>query len=509
MATSILRGRCVGSPAPRRSIYSTCVAIAMTGFAQAAGACTFTWESGSYLAAGMPSPLAAGSSVCATGTGVKNFESLTLNINGELLWETDARLGLANATLNNAGLIDLRANVGDPSIQRIAGSGANSSQLVNSGTLRKSGGTGTSVVSYGTAFMFSNSGTIDVRSGTIDFGANAGTNEFNAVFNAGSRFTGDGTSRVSASATFNGSFTSSNLVLAAGGFTGNNAVLNGSVAWTGGSLVGSWQVAAGQSLIAGGTDIKNFSTGNVTIAGTLTWGSTASRMGLATTTVTNSGLVDFQGDADLAHAGGSASTFINQGTLRKSGGTEKTEIGANINFSNPGTIEALSGTIALPANFTNIGTIKGTATVQTNTLTNTGTIAPGASPGVLTLSGSLVMTNSSILEIEFESLSSFDTLAVTGAALLDGTLSLRKFGDYAPRVGDSFKVMTYSARVGQSMFDMVDSAAFGSGVQFSVAYNVGDVTLSVTAVPEPETYALMVAGLGVVAWAARRRRTRA
>jgi PEP-CTERM motif len=35
---------------------------------------------------------------------------------------------------------------------------------------------------------------------------------------------------------------------------------------------------------------------------------------------------------------------------------------------------------------------------------------------------------------------------------------------------------------------------------------VDDVTLTVTAVPEPQTYALMLSGLGLVGWVARRRR---
>lgn len=36
---------------------------------------------------------------------------------------------------------------------------------------------------------------------------------------------------------------------------------------------------------------------------------------------------------------------------------------------------------------------------------------------------------------------------------------------------------------------------------------IDNVILSTAAVPEPETYALLLAGLGVLAWVARRRRS--
>jgi hypothetical protein len=42
-------------------------------------------------------------------------------------------------------------------------------------------------------------------------------------------------------------------------------------------------------------------------------------------------------------------------------------------------------------------------------------------------------------------------------------------------------------------------------VTFNVVYNLHDVTLTVVAVPEPETWGMLLAGLGLVGFAARRR----
>jgi hypothetical protein len=48
--------------------------------------------------------------------------------------------------------------------------------------------------------------------------------------------------------------------------------------------------------------------------------------------------------------------------------------------------------------------------------------------------------------------------------------------------------------------------AAGTKLDYSQLYSNG--TVSVTAVPEPETYAMMLAGLGLVGWSARRRASR-
>jgi hypothetical protein len=52
-----------------------------------------------------------------------------------------------------------------------------------------------------------------------------------------------------------------------------------------------------------------------------------------------------------------------------------------------------------------------------------------------------------------------------------------------------------------SAFDVLELAAAGE--------RIGGVAIAVAAVPEPETFALMLGGLGLLAWIARRRRSAA
>lgn len=74
-------------------------------------------------------------------------------------------------------------------------------------------------------------------------------------------------------------------------------------------------------------------------------------------------------------------------------------------------------------------------------------------------------------------------------------------------MGDSFIVMTFNDRNGTT-FDRVNFVGFGSGVVFDVTYRDQDVLLGVAAVPEPETWAMLVGGLGLLGLVARRRRER-
>ena len=132
----------------------------------------------------------------------------------------------------------------------------------------------------------------------------------------------------------------------------------------------------------------------------------------------------------------------------------------------------------------------------------------GSAVGHLTLDGDLTQSATGVLNLELTSLATFDTLGVTNDVTLDGNIVVWNAG-YNPVVGDSFVVLTFDARLGGSIFDTVSTQGYGAGVVFEAIYNPHDVTLQVVAVPEPETYAMLLAGLGLVGFVVRRRAQRA
>jgi autotransporter-associated beta strand protein len=101
-------------------------------------------------------------------------------------------------------------------------------------------------------------------------------------------------------------------------------------------------------------------------------------------------------------------------------------------------------------------------------------------------------------------------LGFAGDALLDvaGHLSF----------GGLLSISFLDGFLGVGLYDLIDFDSFSgafSGFAFNglspsfaanVVFGADGVALSVTAVPEPETYALMLMGLGVVGWMSRRRK---
>jgi hypothetical protein len=307
-----------------------------------------------------------------------------------------------------------------------------SGQLVNLGTLVKSGGTGTS----GIQPYFNNSGTVAVNSGIINFNGDGPT------LNAGSQLIGPGQITLSANtATLNGSVTGSNLVLAGANLAGNG-LLNGALTWTAGQInTGAILTVAANSVlvVAGGSGNPSmYVAGIITNAGTIQLQSGTLDLwscgGGGELINLPGGVVDFMTDVSIAN--GCSGDFVNQGTVVKSGGTNTSSITSTFNNAG-GSVGVESGTLSLDGN--NFAQSGGTFFVTVGG-TNTGH------------SGELAGVNS---------------------ASLAGLLTVNLANGFAPSPGSAFQILSFSSGSG-----VLGPLNVPSGI--SVSYSNNGVYLTVT-----------------------------
>jgi autotransporter-associated beta strand protein len=95
----------------------------------------------------------------------------------------------------------------------------------------------------------------------------------------------------------------------------------------------------------------------------------------------------------------------------------------------------------------------GSGTINGN-LTNDGVVAPGNSPGVLTINGNFIQNSSGTLQMELASASVYDILVVTGDATLGGTLQAVFFDGFTPEYGEQFAVLQAGSISGE--FDSIE-----------------------------------------------------
>lgn len=225
-----------------------------------------------------------------------------------------------------------------------------------------------------------------------------------------------------------------------------------------GSLGGTGTLAlSGQALGS-----LNIAAATLKLAGTTLWGTGTINVGNGAT-VLNTGTLNATGTAVLGGLNDSVGTLTNQagatlnasstaslthlvnaGTLTISSGTpgiQGSQSAGGLTVVSPATTLAQAGGPYVLSG----GVLRGFGTVAADLVNTGGTVAPGGSVGVLTLTGNYTQGPGGTLEEEISGStlgSGYDHLQVAGDASLDGTLAIVNDPLFDPQVGQTFTVLS-------------------------------------------------------------------
>ncbi len=326
---------------------------------------------------------------------------------------------------------------------RLNSDNAVAGKLLLEGDVAVHGNSPKSIISAGSS---ANAGTVELvgnRTFTVDSGSSLSISAM--ITNGALTKTGDGALSLSRSNTYAGGTTLSAGVLQLTG-SGTLGSTSATLAVNGGTLdLGGTNQAVGALNGSGGTIHSSTATSMLTVGGNDGSGSYGG-------TIANG-----SGTVGLTKTGAGTQTLAGTNTY-----TGNTQIDGGILRVN-GSL-ASSATVAFGGRLDGIGSIGGD-------VTNNGAVAPGNSPGTLTI-GSTYTQNSMaelIIAIIGTDMGQFSILNVGGSVALAGTLTPLLSGSFMPMVGDSFQFMNWVGATTGSFTSVAQN--LGTGMRWAMTYN--------------------------------------
>ena len=213
----------------------------------------------------------------------------------------------------------------------------------------------------------------------------------------------------------------------------------------------------------------------------------------------SSGEIHLNGGAEIQGSG----TVNNAGLVDRAGGARLSPTQSIIaavfnNFEGTGLLEIIADTLTLMNGGSNAGDIYihtgavlrilgmffnepagiirggGTLDISGAVFTNSGVIAPGSSPGTLTIVGALSTQGTINIEVAGRVPGSeYDRLLIEGNADLGGTLQLSRLNGFIPTLTDTFRCITFAGRSGE--FAAVTGTPVGNGTYMEIDYRPNQV----------------------------------
>lgn len=369
-----------------------------------------TLSSGALLGSGTISiPSGGSASITASGQSLgSGVYGMTFDVAGQAtLGGSGAISGASYSTqlrIEPSGTFDLASTAGFALTN-------GTPTINNAGLFRKLAGTGTSSI----AWRFNNTGTVEVDSGTLAFpsgGTSSGTFSISpsgAVAFVGGTFNIDGPMTVTGSA-----------VLAGANLGGSGSASFSNLLWSSGTLsnTGDVDIAAGGSLVLGGTVAKTLSAGVLSIDGSGSWSgsgtlTTANNSGPSAVNLDATGVFELSDSDSFTTGSLSSASLNNAGLLQKLTGTGTAVLGGGWTWTNSGTIDVEKGSLVLGS-----GTGSGMFTIGSGASLSLTGAACNLSGATFAGSGTANLTASIV---RFDSAASMSCLTVLGNGSITGS----------------------------------------------------------------------------------------